>query len=258
MQRYANGYNRRQFHGVLRSQTPEEVCCGTCNLPAKNYSNTQADCTPQKKGSGEQAHHTKENADIMIDPMCIRELNLTDLNHALFRNFNRFQQVKKCWRQENGEWILKEIAFTENWDAANYRFLVKCLQATVTSGGTVFGALDQEKLIGFASLENCFTGSQKQYLQLSGIHVSCEYRGRGIGKKLFCRICERAARAGAVKLYISAHCAQETQAFYQALGCVDATEISADLAAREPCDRQLEYDLSRQIIPEPPAKNHMG
>lgn len=188
----------------------------------------------------------------MNDPIRIRELHLTDLNHALFRDFNRFQQVKKCWRRENGEWILKDIAFTENWDAANYQLLVKCLQTTVSSGGTVFGALDQEQLIGFASLENSFTGSQKQYLQLSGIHVSCEYRGRGIGKKLFHRICETAARAGADKLYISAHCAQETQAFYQALGCVDATEISAELAAREPCDRQLECDLSRWISHHPP------
>ena len=178
----------------------------------------------------------------------LKELNFADLTVGLFKDFNRDQEVKKCWRRENGEWILKDVVFTEKWNAANYRFLTECLRNTVTSGGAVYGAFDQEKLLGFASLENVFLGSQKQYLQLSSIHVSCEYRGGGIGKKLFQLIAAKACRIGAKKLYISAHSAEETQAFYQALGCVDAREIQLDLAAGEPCDRQLEYDLSRRII----------
>jgi len=173
----------------------------------------------------------------------IKELNLADLTDALFQDFNRHQEVKKCWRQENGEWMLKDVAFTEKWDAANYRFLTECLQNTVKSGGTIYGAFDQKKLIGFASLENTFIGSKEQYLQLSSIHVSCEYRGHGIGKQLFLLIAAKARQIGARKLYISAHSAEETQAFYQTLGCVDAEEPQSDLTAREPCDRQLEYDV---------------
>lgn len=189
----------------------------------------------------------------------LKELNFADLTDMLFKDFNRDQEVKKCWRQENGEWILKDIAFTEKWNAANYRVLTKCLRNTIQSGGTVYGAFDQEKLRGFASLENVFMGSRKQYLQLSGIHVSCEYRGGGIGKKLFHLIAAKARRVGAEKLYISAHSAEETQAFYQALGCADAGEIQADLAASEPCDRQLEYDLNRLIIRhEQSAENHIA
>ena len=177
-----------------------------------------------------------------------KALNFTDLTDSLFKDFNRTQEVKKCWRQENGEWLLKNIAFTEKWDAANYRFLTQCLQNTIKTGGTVYGAFDQEKLVGFASLENLFMGSRKQYLQMSAIHVSCEHRGHGIGKKLFQLICVKARQAGASKLYISAHSAEETQAFYQTLGCVDAEEIQIAPAAGEPCDRQLEYDLDQLII----------
>jgi len=178
----------------------------------------------------------------------LKELNFADLTVGLFKDFNRDQEVKKCWRQEKGEWILKDVFFTEKWNAANYRFLTECLQNTIKSGGTVYGAFDQEKLIGFASLENVFMGSRKQYLQLSGIHVSSEYRGGGIGKKLFHLIAAKARQIGAKKLYISAHSAEETQAFYQTLGCVDAEELQDDLAACEPCDRQLEYDVSRWVI----------
>jgi len=189
----------------------------------------------------------------------LKELSFADLTVGLFKDFNRDQEVKKCWRQENGEWTLKDIVFTEKWDTANYRFLTECLRNTIKSGGTVYGAFEQEKLFGFASLENVFIGSRKHYLQLSSIHVSCEYRGGGIGKKLFHLIAVKARQAGAEKLYISAHSAEETQAFYQALGCVDAGEIQAGLAAGEPCDRQLEYDLNRLIIQhEQSAENHLA
>ncbi len=172
-----------------------------------------------------------------------KELEIGNLSEALFDDFNRYQEVKKCWRNENGQWILKDIAFTENWGAAEIQFLVKCLRSTIQTGGTVLGVFDHEKLIGFASLENVLRGSQRQYLQLTSIHISCEYRGYGLGKKLFCRICEKAKDKGAAKLYISAHSSEETQAFYRTMGCVDAEEIQEDIASHEPCDRQLEYKL---------------
>ena len=182
----------------------------------------------------------------MDDYPIIKELSLADLDGVPFKDFNRYQEVTKCWRNEQGTWRLKDIVFTENWDAGQYRFLVECLRKTVQTGGTVYGAFDQGKLIGFASLEGGFLGSRKDYLQLSSLHVSCEHRGHGIGKSLFRRIGETARRAGASRLYISAHSAAETQAFYQAMGCVDTQEIQAGLVAREPCDRQLECDLSRR------------
>ena len=36
---------------------------------------------------------------------------------------------------------------------------------------------------------------------------------------------------------------EETQAFYHALGCVEAEEYNEALYAAEPCDCQLEYVL---------------
>jgi hypothetical protein len=48
---------------------------------------------------------------------------------------------------------------------------------------------------------------------------------------------------GAQKLYISAHSSQESQAFYKAMGCVEAMEYNKRLVSEEPCDCQLEYNL---------------
>ena len=180
------------------------------------------------------------------------QLNETDLTETLFANFNRYQEVTKCWRKENGQWILKDLAFTEQWGPAEYRFLIKCLINTIKTGGCVLGAYDHNVLIGFASVENEFFGPKNEYLQLSSLHISQEYRGRGLGKNLFYQAARKAKELGALKLYISAHSSQETQAFYRALGCVEAEVYNEELVASEPCDCQLEYRLNE--LDEPMGK----
>lgn len=78
---------------------------------------------------------------------------------------------------------------------------------------------------------------------LSNIHVSQDMRGRGIGRALFGMAKTWAREHCAEKLYISAHSAVESQAFYKAMGCVEAVEYNEALAAKEPCDCQLECAL---------------
>ncbi len=181
-----------------------------------------------------------------MEQIIYKELTEAEIGVGLFASFNRYQEVNKCWRKEKGEWILKEIAFTEQWSPDEYEYLVKCLKNTLKTGGTVFGAFDNNLLVGFASLENQFFGSHKEYLQLSSIHTSFENRGMGIGKKLLSLVCNKAKEMGAQKLYISAHSSEESQAFYRAMGCVEAMEYNARLVAEEPCDCQLEYNLFKQ------------
>ena len=178
-----------------------------------------------------------------MGPIIYKELEVSQINKELFSSFDRYQEVKNCWRKEGGKWLLREVAFTEQWGSDEYEFLTQCLQNTVTQGGAVFGAFDDEELIGFASLEGQLWGSQNQYLQLSSIHTSYGKRGSGIGKKLFSLVCNKAKQMGAEKLYISAHSSEETQAFYKALGCTETAEYNDDLVSKEPFDCQLEYKL---------------
>ncbi len=127
-----------------------------------------------------------------LESIVYKKLEKSEINFDLFSSFNRYQPVKECWRKEDGEWILKKIEFTEQWDSKNYEYLVKCLQNTLKEGGAVFGAFCNNALVGFASVENQFFGSQKEYLQLSSIHISYESRGFGIGKNLFSLVCKKA------------------------------------------------------------------
>lgn len=173
-----------------------------------------------------------------------RKLKENEICYELFLPFHRHQEVTKCYRKENGNWVIKDIAFTEEWKEEEKRYLVNCLLQTIKKKGSVIGAFYDKVLIGFASVENIRFGSERQYIELSSLHVSEEYRGKGIGKKLFEKVCKSAQWLGAKKLYISSYSAIETQAFYKAVGCVEAMEYNQDSVEKEPCDCQLEYKIT--------------
>ena len=172
-----------------------------------------------------------------------RELSEDELCPEIFHAFVRHQKVVKCWRKERGKWVIRDDPFIDDWGEREYQYLVKCLKHTVASGGLMYGAFKDGELKGFSSVEAEFFGSKKEYLDLSCIHVSEELRGEGIGKKLFLAAARWAREKGAKKLYISGHSAVETQAFYKALGCVEAKEYNKKHVDLEPYDCQLEFGV---------------
>lgn len=180
-----------------------------------------------------------------LDHYSILELSPSDLTPDLLKHFNRHQEVRRCFRQENGEWVLKDIAFTEQWDGALKEEIVRLdFTNCINAGGIVRGVYDSiNQVIAFASLLPELFGSRQQYLQLMQIHVSYEHRSKGIGKKLFERCADKAKVMGARKLYISAHSSEASQLFYMKVGCIDALEINRKIAEHEPFDRQMEYVL---------------
>lgn len=172
-----------------------------------------------------------------------RELQEKELCPELFGGFIRRQRVTKCWRKENGKWIVKDDPFIDDWGAEEYKFLVSCLQNTLRTGGFVYAAFEDTALKGFVSVEADFFGGENKYLDLTSIHVSEDMRGRGIGTVLFLAAKQWAKSKGAKKLYISSHSAVETQAFYKSMGCVEAKEYNQYHAEKEPFDCQLECEV---------------
>lgn len=173
-----------------------------------------------------------------------RNIRPQELDRALFAGFVRRQEVTRCWRKVHGEWVIRDIAFVDDWDEADYAALTACLRGTLVKGGFVYGAFRDGVLKGFVSAEAPAMGSRGQYRDLSSLHVSRELRGQGIGSVLFEAAARWAAVQGAQKLYISAHSSVESQAFYRRMGCVEAEEYDAAHTAAEPCDCQLEYSLA--------------
>ncbi len=176
-----------------------------------------------------------------------QHLSQQQIGPALFTGFDRWQNVTRCWRKENGSWVLRDIAFIDDWSEEEYTYLYDCLKNTLNTGGDVIAALEGNRLLGFASVENQPFGPQNEYRQLSSLHVSNGMRGHGIGSHLFAMSCLAAAQRGAKKLYLSGHSAEETQAFYRAMGCVEAAWYHSELVAAEPCDCQLERQLCNTL-----------
>lgn len=233
------------------------------NLPSsdKNHavlSNSSKDINPPSCNTWKSSHPVCSNLQILEDVMTLSEAYIAqDIYYSLlrtdqiclelFHGFIRHQTVGKCWRREKEKWIIKDDPFIDDWSKKDYLFLVDCLKNTIQTGGFVYAAFcnkpQKNTLKGFVSVESDFFGSAKEYLDLSSIHVSEDMRQKGIGKILFCAAKQWAKAKGARKLYISAHSAVETQAFYQCMGCVDAQEYNQYHTAQEPCDRQLECVL---------------
>ena len=51
--------------------------------------------------------------------LSIQSLTVSQITPALFAGFVRRQQVKRCWRKESGRWVLKDIAFLDDWSPAD-------------------------------------------------------------------------------------------------------------------------------------------
>ena len=172
-----------------------------------------------------------------------RSLSGAEICRELFGSFTRRQAVTKCWRKENGEWVVRDDPFIDDWSEADYQTLVSCLKGTAAAGGVVYAAFVDGALKGFASVEAALFGGENRYLDLTSIHVSEELRGDGIGSVLFGLAKEWAREHGARKLYISAHSAVESQAFYKRMGCVEAQERDQRHVDAEPFDCQMECVL---------------
>ena len=176
--------------------------------------------------------------------MEIKELFYKDMNNDILKNFNRYQEIAKCWRKENDSWILKDVYYIDDWDNNEKLDRIISMRENVQNGhARFFAAFIDGEIVGFSYLRTNLFGKHNEYMNLGKFHISKDFRNQGIGKSLFKITCSAAKSMGAEKLYISAHSAEEPMAFYRNIGCTDAVEINHELADDEPFDCQLEYIL---------------
>lgn len=155
------------------------------------------------------------------------------------------QYIEKVWRNIDGKYQLISIDYMEEDWPDGYEKYRDALKETIRAGGAAIGAFDEEeKLVGFVTLNPDFFGETAKYVLLDSMFVSRPLRNYGIGKQLFQQCTEKAKGWGAEKLYMCAASSQETIAFYRSLGCVDAKEVNKELYEADPRDIQLEFELN--------------
>lgn len=99
-------------------------------------------------------------------------------------------------------------------------------------------------LVGFTVVDCDAMGRNGDYLEMTQLQVAADFRGQGIGRQLFQDGAKWARSRDASRLFLSTHPAIETQRFYEAVGCVDATETLVKHGDPEPVDRPMEVSLS--------------
>lgn len=166
-----------------------------------------------------------------------------DISDGFLDDFTRYQQTTKVYVQESRVFVEQQDSFIDDWDIQQRQKITEHLRKTADGGGAVISIMKGGKLVGFSVIEPEPFGTNDCNLELSYIHVSADYRGQGIGEKLFNPTKEIAKRMGATKLYIGAHPSVETQHFYRKMGCVPAKEIHPAIYDREPRDLQLEVSI---------------
>ena len=180
---------------------------------------------------------------IDIPLACCRPLQPEEMTRESFASFDRRQEVNLCRRRIGVSWRNVSCPFVDDWTEEQWQNQIQAMERTLRSGGAVFGAFVDGHIKGFCTIDAKPFGPDGVYRDLLSLHVSADCRGHGLGRMLFGLAAKWARENGASKLYISAHSAVETQAFYAAMGCVDTLWPSPEHVALEPFDCQLEYQL---------------
>ena len=173
-----------------------------------------------------------------------KEILKSDLHENFFVNFKRYQEVEKIWRPDGtGDYELISEFHVEDWDEEKKKQKASFYAALLDEGGRLFGAFDGGELAGFSSIKGKFLEGSDECLQLCEFHVSHDYRGKKIGKKLFSMCAGAARERGCKRIYIVASPAENSQKAYQKIGCVFARPPDARLYEKNPNEVHMEYFL---------------
>lgn len=159
-------------------------------------------------------------------------------------NIDRREVIEKVYYLEDGGLVLKpEYYDMQGWPPGEPELYTPILYDCFDRGGTFYGAFQGSRLIGAVVLESKFIGREGDQLQMKLLHISREYRGKGLGRKLFEKAVAKARKLGAKRLYVSATPSQNTVEFYLHMGCIVTEEVDEDLFELEPEDIHLEYRI---------------
>ena len=172
-----------------------------------------------------------------------RQLSLDECERI--KEMDASQYVGKAWREVDGKRQLVEINYQDPDWPNGYDHHFNHLKQTISQGGSAIGAFDLDgRLIGFATVNREFFGQNVNYVLLDQLFITLEHRNKGIGKKLFFLSANKAKEWNAEKLFICAGSAEETVAFYFAIGCKETEELQMEFYEDDPRDFQLEFSLS--------------
>ena len=158
----------------------------------------------------------------------IAEIDLSEDDDIVYYWINgRVEAVPEAWRRPR-------LDPTGWWER------IAAVKADLAIGATLWGAFDDEKLIGVIVLRHClppvgaFLGQITA--QLAALWVDNSYRRQGVARRLADTLIRAAQASGAEWLYVSATPSRSAVGFYTSLGFLPTQNAHPELYALEPDD----------------------
>lgn len=162
----------------------------------------------------------------------------------IWRDIDRRELVESVYRLKDGKLVLERIDFDVlGWPPGEEEKYQPILQNCFDRGGLFYGAFSEGQLVGVVVLESEFIGADKDQLQLKFLHISRDFRKKGLGRELFTLAADGAREKGARALYVSSCESKNSVDFWMHLGCIITPDVDEDLYRLEPNDIHLVYRL---------------
>ena len=178
-----------------------------------------------------------------MNKIVYRLMTLADV-HKL-NEINAAQYIHRAWRDVDGIRQLVTINYQDPTWPQGYATHFNALARTIKHGGVAIGAFDDaDRLVAFATVEKRHVNAEVECAYLDQLFVSLDMRRIGVGKELFFACIHIAQQWRAARMLICAGSAEETVAFYRALGCVDCIDQYRVFKDSDPRDLKLEYQTN--------------
>lgn len=152
----------------------------------------------------------------------------------------RREVIQEVYRFADGRLHLhSEFYDTRDWPEGEPELYTPILLECYDHGGAFLGAFAEEKLVAVAVVDARPVTDYPQYRQLSFLHVSHDWRGRGLASCLYRQSMEIVKEQGAEGFYISSTSTRHTVEFYLHQGGHPIGQPDKRLYALEPDDIHL-------------------
>jgi len=182
--------------------------------------------------------------------MKIMNYGIKDIKEDMLDGFVRKQESTRIMKYEGNHVIIEDFYYFNEWNHKKLNKKVIEFRKIVECGGNLIVAYDEikDKVAGFSTLEAKFIDDERKIIEMQYLHVSSEYRAKGLGKRLFSETRLLARKRGAEKIIIGTIPAIETQNFYEKMGCQILYDLNDVLKKREPDEIQRITDVYPNVI----------
>lgn len=155
---------------------------------------------------------------------------------------NRTEKVTQYYEMNGG----RIECFDVDWNVPQWNIDEKLKEWAHIADGyrNMWGAFSGGILVGFAVYRSELT---EDSAQLSLLHVSREFRGKGLGSQLLEQVVKVAKEDGKTILYVSSSPSRNTVDFYRSRGFRLTDTPNRELLEMEPEDIHMIMDLNQDI-----------